>query len=107
MPTNTLEYFYLYKKPNLEETAGIPSQDLMLYKDEDFNFDMYLSHIGCYRADSKIHFHKPMETGEAVWDIFSKIKDFLETNNYYNEFFVHTGVSGACIIQLTNLKQNK
>lgn len=97
------EYFYLYKKPNLDETGGIPTQDFVVYTTEDFPFDMYLNVMGCYRTDSKIHFYKP-KTGEEVWDVFSSLKSHLDKHYNKNEWFVHTGANGSCIIQLTSLK---
>jgi hypothetical protein len=100
------EYFYLYKKSNIEETAGIPSSDMKLYIDDDYEFDAFLNILGCYRTDSKIHFYSPKKSAD-VWDIFSQLKKHLENKYNKNEWFVHTSAPGSCIIQLTSLTQNK
>ncbi len=100
------EYFYLYKKPNLEETAGIPTNDMNLYTEENYEFDAFLNVLGCYRTDSRVHFYSPKK-GKDVWDTFSQLKSHLEKKYNKNEWFVHTGAHGSCIIQLTSLTQNK
>ena len=97
------EYFYLYKKANIEETGGIPSSDMKLYTEEDYDFDAFLNVLGCYRTNSRVHFYSS-KNGEEVWDIFSQLKTHLEKKYDKNEWFVYTGANGSTIIQLTKTK---